>query len=113
MAAMGSGSGLGIWSRPSLCINCVLNLPNHSSPPRSLRHQPIFRDVIDALEGIRARLGCGEEESKHRALDTDRKRGSYGCGENAGSAMARRECVTREQRWNGKNGDGKGGHCSC
>jgi transposase InsO family protein len=95
-------------------INC-LSIP---SATQSLRDRfattPLFRDVIDALEGIQSDLGLRERKrARHRAarymIEGD-KLWFVGGGTRT-RAVSRRECVTKEEAMNlARTEHEKGGH---
>ena len=82
------------------------NINYISTPPitQSLKDRfistPLFRDVIDALEGIQSGLGLRERKrARHRAaryMIEDEKLWYVGGGTRT-RAVARRECVTKEE----------------
>ena len=95
-------------------INCV----SISPPTQELRNRfattPLFRDVIDALEDIQSGLGLRERKrARHRAaryMIADGKLWYVGGGTQA-RAVARRECVTKEEAVElAKEEHEKGGH---
>ena len=81
-----------------------MNYVSVPSSTQSLRDRfaktPLFRDVIDALEGIQSGLGLRERKrARHRAaryMVEDGKLWFVGGGTRT-RAVARRECITREE----------------
>ena len=81
-------------------INCISKSPDTQNLRDRFSTTPIFRDVIDALEGIQSGIGLRERKrARHRAaryMIEDGKLWFVGGGTNA-RAVARRECVTKEE----------------
>ena len=81
-------------------INCVSITPTTQSLRDRFATTPLFRDVIDALEGIQSGLGLRERKrARHRAaryMIDDGKLWFVGGGTRV-RAVARRECVTKEE----------------
>ena len=89
-------------SRAGLVYN--INYTTLATPTKNLRDRfantPLFRDVIDALEGIQSGLGLRERKrARHRALRymIDEGKLWYVGGGTRARAVARRECVTKEE----------------
>jgi hypothetical protein len=80
-------------------INCMTVSPTTQNLRDHFATTPIFRDVIDALEGIQSGLGLRERKrAKYRALRYMIEDGKlwYVGGGTRTRAVARRECVTKE-----------------
>jgi hypothetical protein len=103
---MGDGSEWDVdsdWeSRAGLVygINCVTLPPITQNLRDRFTTTPLFRDVIDALEGIQSDLGLRERKrARHRAARYMIEEGKlwYVGGGTRTRAVARRECVTKEE----------------
>ena len=81
-------------------INCVSTPPATSTLRDRFATTPLFRDVIDALEGIQSGLGLRERKrARHRSARymIDEGRLWHVGGGTRTRAVARRECVTKEE----------------
>jgi RNase H-like domain found in reverse transcriptase/Integrase core domain len=81
-------------------INCVTISPTTQNLRDRFATTPLFRDVIDALEGIQSGLGLRDRKrARHRSaryMIEDGKLWFVGGGTRT-RAVARRECVTKEE----------------
>ena len=95
-------------------VNCVSISPATSTLRDRFANTPLFRDVIDALEGIQSGLGLRERKrARHRSARymIDEGRLWYVGGGTLTRAVARRECVTKEEAMElAKVEHEKGGH---
>jgi transposase InsO family protein len=81
-------------------INCVSIPPTTSNLRDRFATTPLFRDVIDALEGIQSGQGLRERKrARHRSARYMIEEGKlwYVGGGTRTRAVARRECVTKEE----------------
>ena len=81
-------------------INCTTLSPTTQSLRDRFATTPLFRDVIDALEGIQSSLSLRERKrARHRAARYMIEGGKlwYIGGGTQTRAVARRECVTKEE----------------
>ena len=89
-----SGAGL------TYGINCM-SIPTSTQTLRDrFTNTPLFRDVVDALEGIQSEIGLRERKrARHRAARymIDEGKLWYVGGGTRARAVARRECVTKEE----------------
>ena len=89
-----SGAGLAYG------INCVSIPPTTQVLRDRFESTPLFKDVVDALEGIQSGLGLRERKrARHRAARymVDNGKLWYIGGGTRVRAVARRECVTKEE----------------
>ena len=81
-------------------INCITTSPTTQNLRDRFATTPLFRDVIDALEGIQSGLGLRERKrARHRAARYMIEEGKlwFVGGGTRTRAVARRECVTKEE----------------
>jgi hypothetical protein len=60
---------LGIGGRISVRHKLYNDITHHKEPARSLRHHPLFQDVIDALENIQSELGLRERKMARHQVE--------------------------------------------
>ena len=95
-------------------INCISITPTTQSLRDRFSTTPMFRDIVDALEGIQSDIGLRERRrARHRAAKymIDEGKLWFIGGGTRTRAVARRECVTKEEAAElAKNEHEKGGH---
>ena len=98
----------------ALNINYVAATPAVQDLRDRFASTPLFRDVIDALEGVQSELGLRERKrARHRAAKymIDEGKLWYVGGGTRTRAVARRECVTKDEAMElAKTEHEKGGH---
>ena len=81
-------------------INCTTIPPATQNLRDRFTTTPLFRDVVDALEGIQSGLGLRERKrARHRAMRYMIEDGKlwYVGGGTSMQAVVKRECVTKEE----------------